>query len=186
MPIIFLTIFILGPISIVHLLLHFFLKFWRKNPKGIYIAGFFAWTVFLFIAWHLAKISSVVFTPPRWLIVLSAITVWGAFFLLVWAIFALGAKRFFLLVMLKPKTAEQKYIKSGPYRLLPHPAYTAYIAAAIAAFFATGYTVLLVFMIFNIIAMTAVIYLENHELARRLKNFQRLNAYAKDETDKLH
>ena len=166
--VIFLTVFILGPIPVFHFLLHLFLKFWKKHPKALYLMAVFVWVIFFIPARFLAKLFAMMFVPPQWLVILSAITIFGAFFLIIWSIITICPKRFFLLAVISPDKVNQIYIKFGPYRSMSHPAYTAYIAIAIAVFFATGYTVLMMFAVHTIIMMATVIYLENEELRRRV------------------
>lgn len=83
----------------------------------------------------------------------------------------MGPKRFFLWAALWPTAVRQEYIKKGPYRFLSHPAYTAYIAAVIAVFFATGQVVLFWFALYITISMLVVIKIENQELRKRLARF---------------
>jgi len=130
--------------------------------------GILLWAIFFLPAWFLAKPSAIIFMPPQWLVVLSGITAFGAFFLLVWSITTLGFKRFFLWAVISPDKVKQTYIKYGPYRSMSHPAYTAYIATAIAAFFATGQAALLIFVAYIVILTITVVYLENEELRKRV------------------
>tara|TARA_Y100000310_G_C20542800_1_gene744146 strand:- start:274 stop:807 length:534 start_codon:yes stop_codon:yes gene_type:complete len=169
MPLVtFFTIFILGPIPIFHFFLHLFLKFWKRNPKALYLMGALLWVIFFILAWFLSKISVIIFVPSQWLVILSGITIFGAFFLLVWSITTLGFKRFWFWAVISPDKVRQAYIKFGPYRSMSHPAYTAYIAIAIAAFFATGHATLLIFIAYIIILIITVVYLENEELRKRV------------------
>ncbi|MFH1193698.1 MAG: methyltransferase [bacterium] len=167
--IIFFTIFIFGPIPVVHILLHSFLKFWQKHPLYFYLYGAALWAAFIPISLFFSKNTSAIFTAPSWLIIIAWLTVFSALFLILWSIKTLGPKKFFLWAVLKPESIKQERIANGPYRFFRHPAYTAYAAIIIATFLATGYTALLSFSATFIALILIVIMLENHELSLRLK-----------------
>jgi len=166
--IVFWTIFILGPIPVVHILLHAFLRAWRKHPLRFYLAAAAVWIVSFFLARWLGGMTDTIFTPPYWLKVLCAITGWSSLFLIFWSVGTLGPKRFFLWAVLRPQSVRQERIGLGPYKFFHHPAYTAYLSAAFAAFFATGRTALLVFVAVMFLLMLIVTARENHELEERL------------------
>lgn len=164
----FWTIFVLGPIPVVHILLHAFLRFWRRYPCGWYILCAAVWALFFPLAKYAAGWPSVLFAPPAWLKIICGITAWSSLFLVLWSIGTLGPKRFFLWAVLRPGAMRQERIFGGPYKFFRHPAYTAYLATAFAAFFATGRSALLVFAAVMFLLMLIVIALESHELEIRL------------------
>jgi protein-S-isoprenylcysteine O-methyltransferase Ste14 len=166
--IVFWTIFLLGPIPVVHILLHVFLRTWRKGPIKFYIKAVAVWFLVFFLARWLNGISDVIFTPPYWLQVLCIITCGSSLFLVVWSAGTLGPRRFFLWAVLRPQSVRQEKIGLGPYKYFHHPAYTAYLFAAFAAFFGTGRTVLLAFAAAMFLMMLIVMARENHELEERL------------------
>lgn len=167
--IIFFTILIFGPIPLIHILLHLFLKFWRKHPLYFYLCGAALWAAFIPISLFFSKNTSTFFTAPGWLIIIAWLAAFGALFLILRSIKTLGAKKFFLWAALKPESIKQERIANGPYRFFRHPAYAAYAAIIIAAFLATGYQPLLFFSAISIALILIVIMLENHELSIRLK-----------------
>lgn len=164
----FWTIFLLGPIPVVHILLHAFLRAWRKRPMRFYITAGAVWILSFFLAKWLAGVTDVIFTPPYWLTILCIITGWSSLFLVLWSVGILGPKRFFLWAVLRPQSVKQEKIDLGPYKFFHHPAYTAYLSAAFAAFFGTGRTVLLMFAAVMFLLMLIVTARENHELEERL------------------
>lgn len=161
-------IFLLAPIPVVHILLHAFLRQWRKRPIRFYLAASAVWIASFFLARWLAGNTDTLFTPPYWLKVICAITGWSSLFLVLWSVGTLGPKRFFLWAVLRPQSVRQEKIGLGPYKFFHHPAYTAYISAALAAFFGTGRTVLLAFAAVMFLMMLIVMARENHELEERL------------------
>ena len=170
LTILFLTIFILGPITVAHIFLHLFLKFWRRYPLGLYILCVAVWAIFFKIAGYFAARPFTLFSPPFWLKIFCAAISLAALALVVWSVFTLKPRRFFLLAVLRPKKVEQKHIAAGPYNFFPHPAYAAYVITAFAAFLATGEMALLWFWLAMFGLMFVVIFLEKHELLSRLKN----------------
>jgi len=169
-PILFWTIFILGPIPMVHILLHLFLKFWRRYPLGWYILCAAVWAIFFAIAEYFAARPFTLFIAPFWLKIFCAMVGLAALAVVVWSVFTLSPRRFFLWAVLRPAAIEQKYIKAGPYRFLQHPAYTVYLITAFAAFLTTGEAALLALWLSMLGLMPVAIYLEKHELSKRLKN----------------
>ncbi len=165
--VIFWTIFILGPIPIIHILLHVFLGVWRRCPRKFYQTALGFWISFFFFAKWQAGNLDVLFTPPMWLKILCTIAIVSLFFLIIWSIMTLKPQRFFLWATLQFESVQQKKISLGPYKYFHHPAYTAYVVIAFAAFFGTGRTVLLAFASFMILLMLIVILRENHELSER-------------------
>lgn len=165
---VFWTIFIFGPIPPAHIFLHLFLRFWRRYPRGWYIFSAIVWAFFSIPARYMVGFSSALFTAPVWLRILCVAASVCALGVVIWSVMTLGPRRFFLLGVLRPDTVAQKYIRNGPYRFLPHPAYAAYATIILAAFFATGESALLLFAVVNFILMMAVIYFERHELSARI------------------
>lgn len=164
----FFTIIFIAPIPIIHFFLHTFLLFWRRHTMWFYLMGVIIWLLFIPLAVILMKIEDTIFTPINQSLVASAILIVFAFLLILSAVFTLSPKRFFLWAVLRPKSVEQKYIKSGPYQFFPHPAYFGYIFVSLAAFIATGRVVMLGFFFYTLFSIIAVIVLENHEIKRRL------------------
>ncbi len=163
-------IFILGPIPLFHLTLHLFLRLWRKSPRLLYASATILWALSLSIASYVSVWQAALFVPPLWLQVSGII--FGAFSLalVLWAFFTLGPKRFMVWAVVASEAVEQKYIKSGPYRFVPHPAYLGYMAIALAVFLITGLASALGFFIYSVVFLMMVILLENHEMKKRLPN----------------
>lgn len=164
----FWTIFILGPIPVVHILLHAFLRAWRKRPAMFYLAAGAVWILSFFLARWLAGNTDTIFAPPPWLKIICQVTGASALFLVAWSVKTLGPKRFFLWAVLRPQSVKQEKTVLGPYKYFRHPAYIAYLVTAFAAFFVTGKTVLLFFAIVTLLIMLVVMARENHELEERL------------------
>jgi len=166
----FLTILILGPIPIFHFLLHSFLKFWKKNIKLFYLIVILIWILNGFITLLILKISTVLFSLPQWLIILSNITIFSSLLLIFWSIITLGPREYFLLSTIEQSNIQLKIIKSGPYKTFTHPAYISYILISIFSFLITGKLILLLFNIYFIISIFLVINLEEKELKKRSEN----------------
>lgn len=164
----FFTIISIAPIPIIHFVLHAFLLFWRRHATWFYLMGVITWLLFIPPTVVLMKIENTIFTPVNQLLVASAILAIFAFLLIISAVFTISPKRFFLWAVLRPKSVEQKYIRSGPYQFISHPAYFGYILVSLAAFIATGRVVMLGFFFYTLFSIIAVIVLENHEIKRRL------------------
>lgn len=164
----FWTVLILGPIPVAHIFLHLFLKQWRRRPYSWYVACAAVWILFFFLAKRFSGISDVLFAPPAWLKIISIITAASSLFLVFWSIATLKPKRFFLWAVLRPESVRQERIGLGPYKFFHHPAYTAYLIMAFAAFLGTGRSVLLVFAAVMLLLMLIVMARENHELEERL------------------
>ena len=79
----------------------------------------------------------------------------------------IGPKRFLMWAVLNPTSTEQKIVHSGPFKLVPHPAYLGYLCAASGALLASGKLYLAVALIFLLALTPLVIYLENRELTQR-------------------
>lgn len=165
---VFWTIFLLGPIPAAHILLHAFLRVWRRRPLRFYQAAFAVWILFFFLAKRLSGVSDALFAPPAWLKIICIITAASSLFLIVWSIATLKPKRFFLWAVLRPESVRQERIARGPYKFFHHPAYTAYLVTAFAAFLGTGRSVLLAFAAAMLLLILIVMARENHELEERL------------------
>ena len=168
--IIFLLIFLLGPIPLFHLALHLFLRLWRKAPQLLYVSATILWALSLSVASYVYAWQAALFVPPLWLQIFGAVFGVFSLFLVLWAFFTLGPKRFMVWAVVAPAMVEQKYIKSGPYRFVPHPAYLGYMAMALAVFLITGLASALGFFIYSLVFLMMVILLENHEIKNRLKD----------------
>ncbi len=167
--IVFWTIFLLGPIPVVHILLHAFLRSWRKRPMRFYFVAAAVWVLSFFLAKWLAGNTDTIFVSPYWLKMLCIITAWSSLFLILWSVGTLRPKRFFLWAVLRPQSVKQEKIDLGPYKFFHHPAYTGYLSAAFSAFFGTGRTVLLAFAAVMFLLMLIVTARENHEMEERLE-----------------
>ena len=165
----FFALILIAPIPIIHFVLHGFLSFWRRHPTWFYMMGVITWLLFIPLVVVLMKVEGTVFTPAILSLIISTALTIFALLLIVSAVFTIGPKRFFLWAVLKPKAVEQKYIRSGPYRFISHPAYFGYILISHAAFLATGRMVMLGLFIYTLFSIIAVIALENHEIKGRLK-----------------
>lgn len=164
----FFTIFLLAPIPVLHIFLHAFLGGWKKYPLGLYLTGAVLWVVSYFVAGALQPMNEQLFLPSMALIGLAEIIAFLGLLLIIWSFITIGPKRFLLWAVVKPEAVEQKYIKTGPFRLMPHPAYVGYLMAATAAVLATGKVVLFVFFVYSLVLLFIVILLENHEIKNRL------------------
>ncbi len=134
-----------------------------------YLAAAAVWILSFFLAKWISGNTDALFAPPYWLTILCVVTGWSSIFLVLWSIGTLGPKRFFLWAVLRPQSVKQERIGLGPYKYFHHPAYTAYLMAASAAFFGTGRTVLLAFAAVMFLMMLVVTARENHELEERLE-----------------
>ena len=164
----FWTISILAPIPFIHFALHSFLTFWRRKPLAFYVTIAILWLLSFFAASFLVRHEKTFFTPPSWLIISALVLEFVSLLLIFWAIITIGPKRFFLFAIVFPKKVEQKYIKSGPYLFVRHPAYLGYLAIWLFSFLATGRVVLLFFFIFALICVPIIISLEDREMKERL------------------
>lgn len=162
-------ILIFGPIPLFHFLLHGFLPFWKKYPLWAYLVAFIIWTLMIIPALKIGAINNLIFIAPFWLVSIGYILIFISIIIIGLAIISLGPKRFFMLAMLRPEAVSQKIIINGLYRLLPHPAYTAYMCIAAAVFLITGQLTSLLFLIYAVILFLTVINLETKELRQRLR-----------------
>ena len=112
-------------------------------------------------------LSPILFTPGNTLIkigyALMALGALGA----ISSFLIIGPKRFLMWAVLNPTSTEQKIVHSGPFKLVPHPAYLGYLCAASGALLASGKLYLAVALIFLLALTPLVIYLENRELTQR-------------------
>ena len=168
--IIFLLIFILGPIPLFHITLHVFLRLWRRAPHLLYISATILWALSLSLALYAYAWPAALFFPPLWLQVFGIIFGACSVALILWAFFTLGPKRFMVWAVVAPEAVEQRYIKTGPYRLLPHPAYLGYMGTGLSVFLATGLASAFSFFIYSLVFLMIVILLENQEMKNRLKD----------------
>lgn len=168
----FFTIFLLAPIPVTHFILHAFLPFWRKYTVWFYLTSMILWILSFFVAVVLARFGTQLFTPLNQLTAVSVVLALFALFMILSSVITIGPKRFFLWAVLKPTTVEQKYIKSGPYYFISHPAYFGYTLITIAAFLATGRAVMFGFFLYTLFLILVVILLENHEIKKRLNKKQ--------------
>jgi|GEM_PF-1117339 len=169
----FLTIFLLAPIPVIHIFLHAFLGGWKKYPLGLYLTGAVLWVASYFAAGALQPMDGQLFMPSAAIIGLAEIIAFLGLLLIIWSFITIGPKRFLLWAVVKPEAVEQKYIKAGPFRLMPHPAYVGYLMAATAAVLATGKVALFIFLVYSFVLLFVVILLENHEMKKRLKDIPR-------------
>lgn len=157
-----------APIPIVHLFLHAFLPFWRRIPWLFYAFSAAVWAVAIALAWQADRIVEPWFEVPLWLVYVSEWVYILSAVLVVWSILTLGVRRFFLWAVLRPSQVEQKYIKAGPYKFLPHPAYTAYLFFALAGLLSTGSMVMFVYLLYLILFTLLLIQAEAREMKSRL------------------
>lgn len=156
------------PIPFFHIALHAFLPFWRRRPLLTYGMGVALWIAAGVLAPLIRAQTEGLFAPPIWLahsaIILGII---GAIFV-VWSAITLGPRRFFVWAALKPESAQQKYIPSGPFRFLSHPAYTGYLFMWFALAAGTGNAILIGAFVIAAMLFPIVARIENHELQQRL------------------
>ncbi|MBI2426575.1 MAG: hypothetical protein HYV34_01895 [Candidatus Kerfeldbacteria bacterium] len=156
------------PIPFFHLLLHAFLPFWRRHPLLTYAMGAVLWIAAAVLAALVRDATWQIYSPPSWLAAPSiSIGAIGAF-LATWSIATIGPRRFLVWAVLKPENTEQKYIPSGPFRFLSHPAYTGYLLVWFALAIGTGYVVFVVSCVLAAMLFPIVVRLENNELHERV------------------
>ena len=162
----FAIVFIFLPIPFAHIALHSFLRFWRGHRLS--------WLTFCAALWIIALplaaniICPVVFHPSVFFQIIYWAAIVSAAVIIIWAIAALGARRYFLYEVVSP-SGKHNRVQKGPYRFLPHPAYFSYFVIIVAAYLLTGTAAILAVLIEYAILIPIVAMLENRELKKRLK-----------------
>lgn len=159
---------IIAPVCLIHLWLHALLTWWKRCPYVFYALSGLSWV----LAWKaieiIEPISRIIFAPSFVIekigLSLMAIGLAGVILSLV----SLGPKRFFMWAVFKPESVSQKRITGGIFKFVPHPAYIGYILVALGNFLSSGQFYILIIFLTAIILMPIVIWLEEHELEKRV------------------
>jgi protein-S-isoprenylcysteine O-methyltransferase Ste14 len=164
----FVTIVLLGPIPLWHLLLHACLPAWRRSPGAFYALAAALWVCFVPLSWRLAETSPRLFAPGPWTVAAGLSLSGAAFLVFVWSVASLTPRRFFVWAVLRPDESLPERIVRGPYRYTAHPTYLAIVVAAASNLLASGQAVLLGAAVALGLLLAAVAVLEQRELAARL------------------
>jgi protein-S-isoprenylcysteine O-methyltransferase Ste14 len=160
---------VIAPIPLFHLVLHAWLRVWRRWPRAYYGVWAVLWAVGAVLAWSFRTLLTArVFDPSSTLTAIGLVIAGASLLLVPWSLFTIGWERFFMKAVLWPDRVPQRRIASGPFRCIRHPAYTAYRIAAIALFLATGFWSLVALAVWLLILTPFVIRLEERELMSRI------------------
>ncbi len=163
---------ILAPVPVIHFWFHSLLYFWKKNPYVFYGWTLTIWVGSFFMFRHIDPISPKIFlqySSPIFLYVGIFMRFIGALMVL-WSMYILGLKRFFLWCVLKPDSPGCRLVmRKGPFEFLPHPAYFGYMLLLLGNFFSSGKIYILVAFGFLFTFFPIVIMLEDEELKARVK-----------------
>jgi len=163
----FITILLLGPIPLWHLLLHAVLPAWRRSPSAFYVLAAVLWALFVPVSEHLAETSPRLFVPPPGVVGTGLCLSGVAFLVFVWSAATLTPRRFFVWAALRPRKGDEERILRGPYRYTAHPTYVAIVIAAASNFLASGQAVLLGAAAVLGVLLGIVAVLEQRELQAR-------------------
>jgi protein-S-isoprenylcysteine O-methyltransferase Ste14 len=156
------------PIPIFHLWLHALLDVWKKHPLAYYAVCAPLWLSSFFLFRPIDQLSPYLFTPSDVLVkigyALMALGVLG----IISSFLTIGPKRFLMWAVLNPTSTEQKIVHSGPFKLVPHPAYLGYLCVALGDFLASGKLYLVAALIFLLALTPLIIYFEQKELQKRI------------------
>jgi len=156
------------PIPLFHLWLHGLLPFWRRHPVWFYIIGALMFAGSVWFVPKMALISISIIAPSTWLVGVGYFLLFAGGLLVLSSFLTLGPRRFFVWAVLRPDSAKDKRIVSGPFAFVPHPAYFGYLLAALGNFLTVGDFYLAVLFIFLLAVTPVVIWLEEHELGERV------------------
>lgn len=155
-------------VPVMHLWLHALLPWWRQRPGRFYVwAGLLACGSLL-LAKHWAAVSPQIFIPSGMAQMAGYLLVIFGAGLVLSSIITLGPRRFFLWAVFYPDAVPRVRIRSGVFKFFPHPAYLAYLLAALGNFLSNGQLYLLGLLIWATVLTPVVIYLEEQELSRRV------------------
>ena len=154
----------------IHLWLHALLPWWRKQPFLYYGFGGILGLGALFLTSKAEEISPAVLNPTgnleligNILIVIGAIAVLSS-------IVTLGPKRFFMWAVFYPDSVEQRRVKGGIIKYIPHPAYFGYLTAAVGNLLSSGQLYLVGILVWVVILTPIVIKFEEEELTTRARS----------------
>lgn len=156
------------PIPIFHFWLHALLPWWRKNPLLFYVFCGTLWVAAFALFKAIAPISSDLFTPTEITTNIGQFLVILGFLMVLWSIYSLTPKRFFLWAVFRPESVIQKRIKKGAFRFIPHPAYNGYLIASLGAVLISGALYTIIVFVTLLIITPIMIWLEENELTKRL------------------
>ena len=159
---------IIATIPLFHFWLHALLAWWRRFPLLLYVWGL-GLGIFSVVFFEWIVPSSQIFQPSSSLKILGWLFVLVSLPVALWSIFTLGLKRFFVWEVLQPESVFKTREESGPFRYLPHPAYISYVLAAIGLVLVSGQVFTVALLIYMLIVMPIVIWLEEKELETRFK-----------------
>lgn len=158
-------------VPMIHLWLHALLPWWKKLPLLFY--GFAGLLIFgsIFLTSKANEISPKVFTPTEELGLIGTLLIVIGVISVFLSIITLGPKRFFMLVVFYPDLVEQKRVKEGIFKYIPHPAYLGYLVAAIGNLISSGRLYLIGILIWSLILTPIIIKFEEEELSIRTSGF---------------
>ncbi|MBI5728527.1 MAG: hypothetical protein HY984_02115 [Candidatus Magasanikbacteria bacterium] len=156
------------PIPLAHLWLHALLPWWKKYPRLFYFWGFIIWDGAFAIVPTLDIISPIAIYPTSFLRGIGLILIATGLVAIIWSALTLGARRFFVWAVLRPESTSQIRINHGPFEWLPHPAYSGYVLLALGNFLINGKLYLAGILLYTLITLPIVIWLEDHELGQRI------------------
>lgn len=157
------------PIPLFHLWLHVLLPWWRAHPRRLYEWAALAWLGAFLIFPLVDRLSSVLLTPTDFTRLVGRILILGGFFAAIGSFLALGPRRFFVWAVLRPVSAPRARLGYGLFRIVPHPAYTGYVAVALGNFLVGGKIYLLSVLIYLLVFTPIVIRFEEEEMKKRLE-----------------
>lgn len=157
------------PISIFHFWLHALLPWWQKFPLLYYAfcGGIWAGVFYLMREIDLRYIELLFSPTPITIGIGYALMLSGALMIL-WSIYSLTPKRFFMWAVLRPESMTKIKIKKGAFRFIPHPAYTGYITATFGALLYSGKLYMTIVFLILLTITPIMIWLEEDELKKRL------------------
>lgn len=157
---------IMAVIPIAHLWLHALLPWWRKRPVLFYLWAGAVGAAAIYLFPRIATISPTLFAPSPLLRILGWALMAAGALLVLGSIATLGPRRFFLWAVLHGTKMERA--ATGPFRLIPHPAYLGYAIVALGNLLSNGALYLAGPLALYLALMPIVIFFEEEELGTRV------------------
>tara|TARA_B100000315_G_C14456195_1_gene531508 strand:- start:245 stop:763 length:519 start_codon:yes stop_codon:yes gene_type:complete len=160
---------IITPIPIFHFWLHALLPSWRRFPAIFYALCGSIWIGVFLLFKVIDTAFTPLFTPTKIALFIGSILIGLGTLLVLWSLYSLKFKRFFMYAVLRPKSIKQKLIKKGAFHFIPHPAYNGYLIVGLGALLISGQLYIAIVFIFLLTTTPLLIWLEEAELKERLQ-----------------
>ncbi|MEK7516827.1 MAG: methyltransferase [Patescibacteria group bacterium] len=158
---------LIAAIPIAHLWLHALLPWWKKRPALFYVWAAAVGAAAIYLFPRIATISPTLFATSPLLRTLGWVLMGAGALLVLGSIATLGPRRFFLWAVLHGTKTERA--ATGPFRLIPHPAYLGYATIALGNILSNGALYLAGPLALYLALMPIVIFFEEEELKGRMR-----------------